>query len=230
MAATLLALALGFAVVPPAHAASIDFVGLGSLQFAGSTDSFRFLNQPPPANSDTDHTGSTRDFVITVAGAFSSLVGLLGNITGTFTIGAITTSGPIQSAPVTGAGAFSINDGAGQNFLATLAWDNIQTVTGGGPVSFGAVNATGTVNLSNFSYAGTNTDLLALATFPGAIVTATFSFAPPRNLAALTATGQVNTTGYAGTLTPVPEPITMFLGGTGLISLGYVARRRLFRK
>jgi hypothetical protein len=28
--------------------------------------------------------------------------------------------------------------------------------------------------------------------------------------------------------TPVPEPITMFLGGTGLLALGYAARKRLF--
>jgi len=28
--------------------------------------------------------------------------------------------------------------------------------------------------------------------------------------------------------TPVPEPVTMFLGGTGLLILGYVARKRLF--
>jgi hypothetical protein len=30
------------------------------------------------------------------------------------------------------------------------------------------------------------------------------------------------------TQTPVPEPITMFLGGTGLLALGYAARKRLF--
>jgi hypothetical protein len=29
--------------------------------------------------------------------------------------------------------------------------------------------------------------------------------------------------------TAVPEPITMFLGGIGLMTLGYGARRRLFR-
>jgi hypothetical protein len=28
--------------------------------------------------------------------------------------------------------------------------------------------------------------------------------------------------------TPVPEPMTMFLGGTGLLVMGYVARKRLF--
>jgi hypothetical protein len=28
--------------------------------------------------------------------------------------------------------------------------------------------------------------------------------------------------------TPVPEPMTMFLGGTGLLTLGYAARKRLF--
>ncbi len=30
--------------------------------------------------------------------------------------------------------------------------------------------------------------------------------------------------------TPVPEPITMFLGGTGLLALGYAARKRLFSR
>jgi hypothetical protein len=33
-----------------------------------------------------------------------------------------------------------------------------------------------------------------------------------------------------GPTTPVPEPVTMFLGGTGLILLGYGARRRLFSR
>jgi hypothetical protein len=38
-----------------------------------------------------------------------------------------------------------------------------------------------------------------------------------------------NSPGNAGcTATPVPEPITMFLGGTGLLALGYAARKRLF--
>jgi hypothetical protein len=39
-----------------------------------------------------------------------------------------------------------------------------------------------------------------------------------------------NSPGNAGcaATTPVPEPITMFLGGTGLLALGYAARKRLF--
>jgi hypothetical protein len=38
--------------------------------------------------------------------------------------------------------------------------------------------------------------------------------------------------GYFGpdfAFTPVPEPMTMLLGGTGLLALGYVGRKRLFR-
>ena len=35
-------------------------------------------------------------------------------------------------------------------------------------------------------------------------------------------------TGSNGSCTPVPEPMTMFLGGTGLLVMGYVARKRLF--
>ncbi len=32
------------------------------------------------------------------------------------------------------------------------------------------------------------------------------------------------------TCTPAPEPITMFLGGTGLLALGYAGRKRLFSR
>ena len=41
-----------------------------------------------------------------------------------------------------------------------------------------------------------------------------------------------NTLNYSASslLTPVPEPVTMFLGGTGLLLLGFAARRRLFRR
>ena len=38
----------------------------------------------------------------------------------------------------------------------------------------------------------------------------------------------ITSQGITLTLAPVPEPITMFLGGTGLLLLGYVALKRLF--
>src|SRR5262245_15710624 len=53
-----------------------------------------------------------------------SAAGLLGDISGTFTIGTITTSGPQSSAPVSGTGELVIHDGA-SNFKATLQWVDI---------------------------------------------------------------------------------------------------------
>jgi hypothetical protein len=184
----------------------------------GNSDTFRMVD------SGGGDTGATRDFSIgsISGGGFASLVGLLGNINGTFTIGPITTVGPVQTAPVSGPGILSINDGAA-SLTAALDWVDILTVS-----ATGAVNASGTVNLSNFVYAGSNVDLMALAGFPGGIVTASFSFIPSQNLTALTTDGTTNSTGYSGSLSPVPEPTTMFLGGTGLVWLAYAARRRLF--
>jgi hypothetical protein len=40
--------------------------------------------------------------------------------------------------------------------------------------------------------------------------------------------GPQSSTGGNLTSTVVPEPVTMFLGGTGVLMLGYAARRRLF--
>jgi hypothetical protein len=80
---------------------------------------------------------------------------------------------------------------------------------------------------------------------PGHPSTATFTFANSLPLTLDKTTFAVHVTysgscsgwvdgalsGSAGSdtgCTPVPEPITMFLGGTGLLTLGYAARKRLF--
>jgi hypothetical protein len=221
-----LAMALGVIAVQNVDAASINFSNLSgaTVEFVGTGNTFSMINV---GGGDTDHTGATRDFAVTsTVGGFGTLVGMLGNITGTFTIGPITTVGVgHEVAPVSGVGGFSINDGAGFSFTSSLSWVDIETFAGG---IFGAINTSGTLNLSGFSYGGANLDLQALAGHPAAVVVASFQFIPPKSLTVLTTDGEVNSTSYSGTLTATPEPTTMLLGGSGLIALAYAARKRLF--
>jgi len=203
--------------VQSVEADTINFSsGLGAkVEFAGATDTFIFV----------DGLGG-RDFKITlISGSpgtgFTSLPGLEGNIGGTFTIGAITTSGATQTAPVTGSGTFSIYDGAGSTLTAVLTWVDIATIGTGG-----TINAIGTVNLSSFLYSGANTDLLALASNPSGIVVTSFQFIPGLNLTALTTGTNVNSTSYSGSLTAVPEPTTLALVGSVLVGIAVWSRSR----
>jgi hypothetical protein len=85
------------------------------IKFTGTGNTFQFV--PDAASGFDFQIGSVDD------SSDPNTVGLHGNISGTFTIGAISTSGPVQTAPVTGAGTVSILDEASVLFSADLAWD-----------------------------------------------------------------------------------------------------------
>lgn len=201
----------------------IVFVGNGS----GATVSF------------TPGAFSSSTFVITSLSGASGTnagLGLQGSIGGTFsyTTASITSDGiGGESATLVGNGAntFTIIDNAGvpQTFSANIAGINISTAG-----TSGAINYTGSVNLTNVVYNGTNADLLILkqqtASPSGGIATITFQFIPGQSLTQL-ASGSLsspitNSTSYSGTVTSVPEPGSLAMAFTGVALLGAGCYRR----
>jgi hypothetical protein len=197
---------------------SINFSNVtGAIVNFDGSNHFQFLNGDgtdcDPTLSGCANNATSRDLAITsisnpgVPGQFASLVTQTGNITGVYSIGAITDviPGVYQTAPVSGTGKFSIGDGLGTAasdfFTAALNWVNITTVLSGG-----TININGTVNLTSFNYAGNNTDLQALASSTAGSVVASFQFTSPVSLTTLASTQA--STSYSGSLTPVnvPEP------------------------
>lgn len=154
-----------------------------------------------------------------------SAAGDQGTIDGTFEVGTIATVvtpfGPLESAPVSGAGTLTINDGV--NLLqADLTWIDIATFG-----TAGNINTQGQANLTNFSYAGADPDLLALASAPVGIQTATFQFTGVTSLTQLFTTNTTSTqTSFSGSITAVPVPPAVWLFGSGLLGLVGIARRR----
>ena len=150
-----------------------------------------------------------------------SAAGLLGDISGTFTIGSITTVGTQSSASVTGDGELVIHDGA-SNFKATLHWiDIVQVGTGS------TLNDTGVLNLTGISYSGSNADLLALASAGSAVNVLTFQFAPAVSLTELA--NSSHSTSFSGSILTEPQVVpdggmTVTLLGLALSGLALIRR------
>ena len=148
--------------------------------------------------------------------------GFLGNIDGTFGVGAIDISlSPLETASVSGTGTLTIIDGS-NTLMADLVWIDIFSVG-----VAGGTNVGGTANLSNITYGGSNPDLLALLNGGSGIQTMTYQFATPHSLTQLfTTSTTVMSTSFSGNITPVPVPAAVWLFGSGLLGLVGIARRR----
>jgi len=196
--------ATGMLATQRAEALTLGFANLSHsvIQFNGnSTFDFAVLS------------GSGNQFVITSSDGVGDAVPLEGNVTGTFTMGAIV--GDV--ANVTGSGNLVIKSGSG-NLTANVAWDQISYD------SSGTLNVTGMINLTGINYPGTVNDLQALAAAGIAEDKVTFTFTSAETLAALETTQTATT--YAGVITTVPDGgFTLVLLGIGLSALGLRARR-----
>jgi hypothetical protein len=166
-------------------------------------------------------------FAVTSETGGTSSIGLVGWINGSpWTIGAITTSGMIQSATVTGLGNLFINDGAGDNLTGNLNWMTIQT-----DQSAGFINSTLDLDITSLAYSGLNVDLLALVHGGNGSLNLTFQFNPGESLSQLT-TGSAQIGSYSGSFaggTSVPEPSTIIAGALLLLPFG-ISTARILRK
>jgi len=217
--AVTVALAVSASTSQAALSLSFSNQGLSTgIQFNGASSSFQ-LNPAPgslasPQFAVTSETGGT------------SSIGLKGWINGSpWTIGAITTSGNTQTAPVTGLGLLFLNDGFGNNLTGNLNWLTIQTVQ-----SLGGINAALNVNITGLTYSGLNADLLALADGGNGSMNVTFQFNPGQSLTQLT-TGSTQIGSYSGSLAGavVPEPATLIAGALLLLPFG-ASTVRILRK
>lgn len=220
--ATLCALGLG---ARHAQAISIDFSSTPSAVVtftggAGNSDFFSFVNQVVPE--------SVPDFMITSPVGTPSF-GDLGEITGSFQIGAVTIiPGGIQLAPVTGSGTLSIADGLGNTFSGTLQFTDISTV--GNSRSTGGTILSGVLNLTSITYGplAAEADLRAFAINGDGSAVITFQFAPGRTLSQLKATNARNSTSFSGTLATDDVPDA---GATAaLLGIGFLGVAGLRRK
>ena len=199
--------------VVPAAAATIDY----------SSTSGSFVNLNPVDNCGGSGTVGCFDFTAgnTITITSGTAAGFNGGITGLFGVGPITNTGPLETASVSGTGALNIFDGS-DTLTATLSWVDIATFG-----TAGNLNTTGTANLSNITYTGTNADLLALFNGGSGINVLSFQFTSPTTLTNLfTNSTSTTSTSFSGSIAPVPVPAAIWLFGSGLLGMAGIARRK----
>ena len=212
----------------PAKALNIQFTSIVNtfIQFNGVSGTFSFS----PANNQFKVTA--------VFDSAGDSLGDLGSIGGSFTIGAITDHWNLahtidtETAPVNFSGTLTIHDGHGHDLKAhVLQWLNITQV--GTDVH---LNAMGADNLFNFSYSGTQVDLVNLASrsvdqaidldstllgkYPGTTKTP--------DLRKLATGGKIYKSAFHGEIvsTVVPDGgVTVALMGLALAGVGLLKRR-----
>jgi hypothetical protein len=200
--------------VAPAQALTFDIsntVGHNLVFTAGGT--FVFSDEV---------SGSNDDFHITLQdGGTGLLLGLLGDIEGTFTFADPNGASSVAVTSPLGA-VFTIGDGAGQTFSAPINFVQL-TEFNLGPVHLGGI--AGSVVLGAATYNGSNTDLLSLASQPaGGIVISFQKVQGNVDLDQIFDSGF--TTSWSGAVNPTPEPGSLLLLGSGLVGVVVAARRR----
>jgi hypothetical protein len=203
------ALFIAFLAANSASALVLNFSNLTGTKvvFSGGTFSF------------TSDTNGYQFSITSVSDGVGDSTGLMGYVTpgGPFTIGTITTSGPLQSAPVIGTGVLHITDSSNIDLTGSIQWVDITTYGIGG-----IIDLNGQVNLTGITYTGANSDLSALAAAGAASDVITFQFVPAKTLTQLTTTG--GQTSYSGSINAIPEPGTILLVSIGLAGLLFTRR------
>jgi hypothetical protein len=207
-----LAMGLGVFALAVQHCSAIhlDFAALTDANVSFSGGNFVFNNN-----------GGGYSFQITDSSGTGDSIGDNGNIAGTFAIGTITTLGGLQTAPVTGSGTVTINDGS-LDLTGTVVWDEISTFGTGG-----TINVNGILNLTSITYSGLQSDLIALAASGVATDTITFQFVPGKTLTQLKGATTPIVTSFSGSIdTPVPDGgLTIALLGFALVGVEGLRRK-----
>ena len=211
--------------------------GLISFNFASfGSSALNFDGQHHLGFSPDTTTGHNHDFQIAsdALGVASGLGGLYGDISDPTTSGGgpsqytivepITTVAGVSTAALGGGkGTFSIYDNSGTALTAKVWWVNVLQVG-----TVGVFNSDGTLNLSNFSYAGADPALQALATAATGTSVVSFQFAAPVSLSQLA--NSPHSTNFSASFSAIPEPSTyaVFLGGAVFACAAF--RRRFLRQ